>query len=62
MTLFRVHYEALQPPRFTAGERRQADIDANTPDAARKALSERFEHLHRGCKPVITKIKRLRTI
>lgn len=60
MSAFRIHYEALEAPRFLGGERHSVDLVANTPDAARRLLPSRFERLHPGCKPLIHKIKRLK--
>lgn len=60
MKTFRVHYEAMEPPRFMFGERHTADIAAKVPDDARKMLTERFDRLHKDCKPHITKVKVLK--
>lgn len=60
MTTFRVHYEALEPPRFMTGGRHVVDLDAKHPDDARKLLKNRFDRLHKGCKPHISKVKVLK--
>lgn len=60
MMTFRVHYEALEPPRFMAGDRHVVDLDAKNPDDARKLLKDRFDRLHKACKPHIHKVKVLK--
>jgi len=60
MTTFRIHYEALEAPRFLAGDRYVIDLDAKHPDDARKLLTSRFDRLHKGCKPHIHKVKVLK--
>lgn len=60
MATFRIHYEALEAPRFLAGERHTADVDAKNPDEARKSLRDQFDRLHKGCKPHVHKVKLLK--
>lgn len=62
MALFRIHYEALEAPRFLTGERHTTDVDAKNPDQARSVLKDRFDRLHKGCKPHIHKVKLLKEV